>query len=381
MDQRRHSHHSTRPSNQYPDSIGNKPGYPDSIGNGLIDPIGPTGESTSRPPTPDIDYVERARQAELDRQREREEAQRHREALEQVRRTSVQQAQDEVYQLAQQYKERQKQSEALRQQAQEDAKKLLNVPLPPFVDPGPYNGKSNTKPLTPTGDNPARQNLTYDESAKRGSSRPDLSLDRNVPLSVPLANPVKGSFGFLNERVQKTGQGDGRLGQRIGSFHHGIDITAPEGTEVAPTRDGKIVDIGWGIDPKTKRPDTKSGAGSGWRVIIEHHDDKGNVFYSKYSHLRQDEIPFRVGQSVTTKDVIGHVGRTGNVPKKAQAHLHLEVYRQQGPRTDLVPNIPPMAPLRILAGNRDSVSEDVKNDIRSMLESRIKTDAPSIVRP
>ncbi|MEV2218222.1 M23 family metallopeptidase [Streptomyces sp. NPDC050997] len=87
-------------------------------------------------------------------------------------------------------------------------------------------------------------------------------------------------------------------------YHTGLDFAAPTGTLIKAVHSGTITEAGW--------------AGSyGYRTILT-LDDGTQLWF-----CHQSSISVSVGQKVSTGDVIGRVGATGNV---TGAHLHLEVH-------------------------------------------------------
>jgi murein DD-endopeptidase MepM/ murein hydrolase activator NlpD len=76
--------------------------------------------------------------------------------------------------------------------------------------------------------------------------------------------------------------------------HLGVDLAAPTGTPVLAASEGKIIYRGW-----------KGGFGK--TVIIKH----ANGYRTHYGHLSRYGKGFKVGSRVEQKDVIGHVGSTG----------------------------------------------------------------------
>ncbi|GGL97897.1 peptidase [Streptomyces fumigatiscleroticus] len=87
-------------------------------------------------------------------------------------------------------------------------------------------------------------------------------------------------------------------------YHTGLDFAAPTGTLIKAVHSGTITEAGW--------------AGSyGYRTILT-LDDGTELWF-----CHQSSISVSVGQKVTTGDVIGRVGATGNV---TGPHLHLEVH-------------------------------------------------------
>ena len=87
-------------------------------------------------------------------------------------------------------------------------------------------------------------------------------------------------------------------------YHTGLDFAAPTGTLIKAIHSGTITEAGW--------------AGSyGYRTILT-LDDGTELWF-----CHQSSISVSVGQKVSTGEVIGRVGATGNV---TGPHLHLEVH-------------------------------------------------------
>jgi murein DD-endopeptidase MepM/ murein hydrolase activator NlpD len=86
-------------------------------------------------------------------------------------------------------------------------------------------------------------------------------------------------------------------------FHHGLDIPAPEGTEVHPVRPGTVIFSG-------------KQTGYGNVVVIDH----GNGFTSKYAHNKENFV--QEGEKVDSASIIAQVGSTG---KSTGPHVHFEV--------------------------------------------------------
>ncbi len=97
------------------------------------------------------------------------------------------------------------------------------------------------------------------------------------------------------------------------SFHGGIDIPAPRGTDIWATKDGTVV-IADGSERSTY----------GKYVLLDHG---GNV-YSLYAHA--SALCVTVGQEVKQGDVIAKVGTTG---RSTGNHLHFEI-RVNGSRVN-----------------------------------------------
>lgn len=91
---------------------------------------------------------------------------------------------------------------------------------------------------------------------------------------------------------------------KISKFHSGMDFTAPVGTDIYASGNGKVISV------------ISSKRGYGNHIIIDH----GFGYKTLYAHL--ERILVRKGQKVSRGDVIGLVGNTG---LSAGPHLHYEV--------------------------------------------------------
>jgi murein DD-endopeptidase MepM/ murein hydrolase activator NlpD len=95
-------------------------------------------------------------------------------------------------------------------------------------------------------------------------------------------------------------------------YHTGLDLAAPTGTLLKAVHTGTVTEAGW--------------AGSyGYRTILT-LEDGTEIWY-----CHQSSINVAAGQKVSTGDVIGRVGATGNV---TGPHLHLEVHPGGGDGVD-----------------------------------------------
>jgi murein DD-endopeptidase MepM/ murein hydrolase activator NlpD len=88
-------------------------------------------------------------------------------------------------------------------------------------------------------------------------------------------------------------------------FHSGVDLLAPLGTEVLAAEGGTIAFVG-------------QENAYGILIIINHSD----TYQTRYAHLSRVRV--QIGQKVTTGEVIGEVGTTGQ-PDINEPHLHFEV--------------------------------------------------------
>lgn len=127
---------------------------------------------------------------------------------------------------------------------------------------------------------------------RRRIALPDDPRDRLSPLARrTFRPPVRG----------KVGSG---FGARKGGRHHGVDILAPDGTDVRATEYGLVLYAG----------DELRGYGN---VIVLDH---GEGITTLYGHLREFRV--KSGDAVVPGQVIGAVGRTGNA---TTSHLHFEL--------------------------------------------------------
>jgi len=150
----------------------------------------------------------------------------------------------------------------------------------------------------------------------------DLAAKQRRVAKAPPAPPGEAprtGFGALRGRLPWPA--DGRVVSAFGpqvhprfgtrTFRSGVDIEAPEGTEIAAVYGGHVVYTGW-------------FKGYGNLIILDH----GNDFYTLYAHIA--EIGVKEGEDVRQGQRIGTVGDTGSL---AGARLYFEV-RYQGRALD-----------------------------------------------
>jgi murein DD-endopeptidase MepM/ murein hydrolase activator NlpD len=121
--------------------------------------------------------------------------------------------------------------------------------------------------------------------------------------SIPAIQPVK------NENLKRIASGYGWRSDpftKVKKFHEGMDFSAPRGTPVYATGDGRV-----------KRADNRA-TGYGNHIELNH----GYGYTSLYAHLYKYNV--RVGQRVKRGDVIGFVGSTG---RSQGPHLHYEIIK------------------------------------------------------
>jgi len=132
--------------------------------------------------------------------------------------------------------------------------------------------------------------LLAEDKEKLLSSIPSIQPVRNEDISR-----IASGFGYRTDPFTKTRK-----------KHWGMDFTAPRGTPVYASGDGKVI----------KADNTVSGYGK--HIKIDH----GYGYESLYAHLYKYNV--RRGEKVKRGDLIGFVGSTG----RSQApHLHYEIFK------------------------------------------------------
>ncbi len=120
-----------------------------------------------------------------------------------------------------------------------------------------------------------------------------------IPAIQPIANKnlkrMASGFGMRIHPIYKTRK-----------MHWGMDFTAPVGTPVYATGNGKVVRV-----QKLKK-------GYGYNVKVDH----GYNYRTLYAHL--STINVKKGQTVSRGDVLGEVGSSGT---STAPHLHYEVIK------------------------------------------------------
>lgn len=118
------------------------------------------------------------------------------------------------------------------------------------------------------------------------------------------------SGATINARAGATA--DGRFGpvrtnpDGSAKHHHGVDLAASSGDNVYAAGDGRAYLV-------------KEISGYGKVVYITH----GDGVITRSAHLSSQNVT--LNQIVKAGDIIGTVGRTGNLPSGTQTHLHYEV--------------------------------------------------------
>lgn len=123
-------------------------------------------------------------------------------------------------------------------------------------------------------------------------------LLKATPSIQPINNKdltrIASGFGYRIDPIYKTQK-----------FHEGLDFSAPIGTPIYATAEGRVV----------KR---EFNAGYGNHIILEH----GYGYQTLYGHMHAYNV--KLGQHVYRGEVIGFVGNTG---KSVGPHCHYEVIK------------------------------------------------------
>jgi len=145
------------------------------------------------------------------------------------------------------------------------------------------------------------QSRSYDDLIELARNKEEMIA------SVPAIQPIS------NQDLKRTASGFGyRIHPiyKIRKFHFGQDFTAPRGSEIYATGNGKILSV--------KRRKT----GYGNHIVIDH----GYGYETLYAHMTSFNV--KKGQKVKRGDVIGFVGSTGT---STAPHLHYEVHKNRKP--------------------------------------------------
>tara|TARA_B100001142_G_C14345399_1_gene659764 strand:+ start:3624 stop:4595 length:972 start_codon:yes stop_codon:yes gene_type:complete len=143
------------------------------------------------------------------------------------------------------------------------------------------------------------QSKSFDELIDLAKNKTDMLA--SIPAIQPIANKNLGrmasGYGYRIHPIYKTRK-----------LHTGMDFTAPKGTPIYATGDGKIEKV------------RRSRKGYGNHVIINH----GYGYQTLYAHMSKYIV--KKGQKVKRGEVIGYVGSTGT---SVAPHLHYEVMKNK----------------------------------------------------
>lgn len=141
------------------------------------------------------------------------------------------------------------------------------------------------------------QSKSYDEISHLATRKTEMLSA--IPAIQPVSNEdlrrIASGFGYRIHPIYKTKR-----------LHSGLDFSAPQGTEVYATGNGKVVEL------------THDRRGYGIHIVVDH----GYGYETLYAHLSETEV--RRGQEVKRGEIIGKVGNTG---VSTAPHLHYEVLK------------------------------------------------------
>lgn len=148
-------------------------------------------------------------------------------------------------------------------------------------------------------------------------SPPAGAASCTAPGEAALVCPVAGGGQVRTGDVCAREGGGVHANRGTSRQHNGLDINAPEGTQVLAARSGRVALAAgnWGALGNT--------------VIVDHEDGA----YTIYGHLRQ--IRVRRNSCVQAGDLVGLVGFTGNAACLRQnglsSHLHFALIQASRP--------------------------------------------------
>ena len=135
----------------------------------------------------------------------------------------------------------------------------------------------------------------------------NMALNKEKMLAAfPAIQPIS------NKDLKRTASGWGyRIHPifKVRKMHYGMDFTAPVGTPVYATGNGKVTEV---------KGSKRSRSGFGLHLEIDH----GYGYETLYGHLNAFNV--KRGQKVKRGDIIAFVGNTGG---STAPHLHYEVHK------------------------------------------------------
>jgi murein DD-endopeptidase MepM/ murein hydrolase activator NlpD len=141
------------------------------------------------------------------------------------------------------------------------------------------------------------QTKSMEQLAKLAENKTEFlaSIPAIQPVSNKKLRSMASGFGYRLHPIYKTYK-----------MHSGIDFTAPTGTPIYATGNGRIVPAPNGV------------SGYGNHVVIDH----GFGYKTLYAHMYKSKV--RMGERVKRGQLIGYVGNTG---LSSGPHLHYEVIK------------------------------------------------------
>jgi murein DD-endopeptidase MepM/ murein hydrolase activator NlpD len=141
------------------------------------------------------------------------------------------------------------------------------------------------------------QTKSFDDVVEMARNKEQMLA--SIPAIQPVANKnlkrMASGYGYRIHPIYK-----------VRKMHWGTDFSAPKGTPIYATGDGKVSTY------------KRSRSGYGRHIVIDH----GFGYQTLYAHM--DKIEVQRGQRVKRGDLIGYVGSTGS---STAPHLHYEVIK------------------------------------------------------
>lgn len=141
----------------------------------------------------------------------------------------------------------------------------------------------------------------------------------NTTLRLPVGSYDTGDYHRFGQRIRR------RL--FLWATHLGDDVVAAAGTSVQSIGVGEVVWSEMRLGSRDKR-------NWGGNVIVEHHNDNFQKFYSVYGHMT--DLRVKKGEHVQVGQLLGVIA-AGNTPENGwwkTPHLHFAIYT--GPWNDRV---------------------------------------------
>ena len=155
----------------------------------------------------------------------------------------------------------------------------------------------------------------------------DVPVGRDTPARVASTGRVNSvtSGGAILEGTNDIPIGDkpfifptrGKITQSFHAGHYAFDIGNADRPAIWAAGNGTVVKVVSGCADVSYR----CGGGYGNHVIIDH----GNGLQTLYAHMTYPSV--QVGDRVSQGQVIGKMGRSGNVRGRTGIHLHFEVHK------------------------------------------------------
>ncbi len=145
------------------------------------------------------------------------------------------------------------------------------------------------------------QTKSYDEILEMAENKKEMLA--SMPAIQPIPNKelkrLASGFGMRMHPILK-----------VVRMHEGCDFSAPRGTPIYATGDGKVAKV------------SSTFGGFGKLVVIDH----GYGLVTKYAHMSSFNV--KEGDKVKRGDCIGFVGSTGT---STAPHLHYEIHHKNKP--------------------------------------------------